>query len=379
MQALAALFLGAIVTGCGSSGTVREPTELLRIEAPQFEPRVRWEVAPGAVSRKRHSGLRLAVEADALFCADTSGRAFALSSGNGRQLWRTDTGARVISGPTVSDALVLLGTLDAEVIALRRADGILAWRVPVSSEVLATPVGGGRLVVARGGDGKLFGLTADTGARVWSFDRAVPPLTLRGMSVPQVYGGTVFVGLDNGRVAALRLSNGELLWEQVVAAPSGRTELERIVDVDANLVVDGGGVYAVSFGGELAAIDLSDGRVAWRRSIKSYSGIALAGDVLAVTDEEGLVWALDPHSGAALWKQDVLKYRRLSPPAMQNGYIVVADLEGYVHWLAPQDGRIVARAHVLNEPVQAAPVVRDNVLYVLDSGGHIAAVEIPAL
>jgi outer membrane protein assembly factor BamB len=372
---ITALLIAAVLAACGSDGPVREPAELQDIVSPQLKAQVLWDKSAGDGGDGQKSGLRLAVEPDVILSADVSGDVFAFDPKDGRRLWRAETDARVISGPTVSGDMVLLGTRDAEVIALKRADGTPKWRVTVSSEVLAPPVGEGNVIVVRSGDGKLFGLSATDGKRLWSFDRSMQQLLLRGMSAPTVFGNTVFVGLDGGRAVALKLDSGELLWEQVVAAPSGRNDLDRIVDVDADLLITDGGVFAVSFGGELAAMSLEDGRVAWRRPIKSYSGLALVDKVLAVTDEDGVVWALDAQSGAAAWKQEALKYRGLSPPAAVNGYIVVADMEGYLHWLSPQDGRIVARVRALSEPVITAPVVRDHLLYVLDTQGGIAAVE----
>jgi outer membrane protein assembly factor BamB len=185
-----------------------------------------------------------------------------------------------------------------------------------------------------------------------------------------------YVGLDNGRLAALRLDTGDVLWEEVVAAPAGRSELERIVDVDADPLVTGDGIFAVSFGGELAAVSLGEGRVAWRRPVKSYTGVALAGTVVAVTDEDGIVWALDAQTGASLWKQEALKFRRLSAPVVSGTHFVVADYEGYLHWLAPQDGRIVARVRAVDDPVTAPLVEHDGVLYVLDDDGDVAAVTV---
>ena len=375
MKRLALLLVPALLMAC-SDAPIREPAELADLESPAVKPRVVWDASPGAGGDDLHTRLRLAVEPDLVLTADVGGDVFALSPQDGRRLWQAETGARLVSGPTVAGALVLVGTLDAEVIALKRSDGSVAWRVPVSSEVMAPPVGDGRVVIVRCGDGKVFGLNADSGARMWSFDRAVPPLTLRGLSAPLLNGGIAYIGLDNGRLAALRIETGDVLWEEVVAAPSGRSELERIVDVDADPLITRDGVYAVSFGGELAAIGLTDGRVAWRRPIKSYSGVALAGNVLAVTDEDGVVWALDAQSGAAAWKQEGLKHRRLSPPLVVGEYVVVADYEGYLHWLAPADGRIVGRVRAVGEHVTAPPVEHDGRLYVLDDSGEVAAVTV---
>jgi len=372
---LCGLALAVAVAGCGSDGPVREPAELQKLKRGAIAPKVVWDKSPGDGDGGQESRLRLAVQPDLLVTADVDGEVYALDPKDGRTLWRAETGARVISGPTVHSDWVLLGTLDAEVIALKRSDGSPAWRATVSSEVLAPPAGDGGVVVVRCGDGKVFGLSADTGVRRWSFDRAVPPLTLRGLSAPLIYDGVAILGLDNGRVAALRVDTGEVLWEEVASAPEGRSELERIVDVDAELMTARGGIFALSFGGELAAIGLQEGRVAWRRPVKSYTGAALVGDRLLVSDETGLIWALDAETGAAAWTQEALKYRRVSAPVAMGDYAVVADFEGYLHWLAPDDGHIVARVHALDAPVAAPPVVQDDRLYVLDRSGGIAVVE----
>jgi outer membrane protein assembly factor BamB len=369
----------AVLAACGSKGPVREPAELERIENAAIDPDVLWDRSPGGGDGEQESRLRLAVESDMIVTADAAGDVYALDPKNGREIWHVDTEARVISGPTVHGDVVLLGTLDAEVIALKRADGALAWKTAVSSEVLAPPVGDGGVVIVRCGDGKVFGLSAGTGVQRWSFDRNVPALTLRGLSSPLIHEGVAIIGLDNGRAAALRTETGEVLWEEVVSAPEGRSELERIVDVDADLIEAGGGVFALSFGGDLAAIGLQEGRVAWRRPVKSYTGATLMGTKILVTDEAGLVWSLDAETGAAVWKSEALKYRKLSAPVVAGDFIVVADFEGYLHWLSPEDGRIVGRVRAVSDAVAAAPVVRDNVLYVLDRGGEVAAVAAKAV
>lgn len=378
-RALLALGLAVALAACGPVGPVREPAELSSISAPEVRAAIDWRRAPGDGDGDQESGLQLSVEDDLLITADAEGDVYALDPATGKTRWHADTGARLISGPSVHGDHVLLGTLDAEVIALGRADGKLAWRAAVSSEVLAPPVGEGGIVIVRCGDGKVFGLSAESGVRRWSFDRAVPPLTLRGASAPVLYEGAAIVGLDNGRIVALRVDSGEVLWEEVVSAPEGRSELERIVDVDAIPLVTGGGVFALSFGGDLAAIGAQEGRVAWRRPVKSYTGAALLGRRLVVSDEAGLVWGLDAETGAAAWKQEALQYRRLSAPVAFGAHAVVADLEGYLHWLSPADGRIVGRVRAVRAPVAATPVVRGDRLYVLGRDGRIAVVEAEAV
>lgn len=371
------LGLAALVVftaACSSKATVREPAELTRIDKPSVKPVTVWKSQAGEGAEGKVSGLRLNLQDDAIFVAETGGRVYALARDTGRSLWRKDTDARVISGPGVSGDMVLVGTLDAEVIALKRADGSELWRKKISSEVLGPPAGDGNVVVARSIDGRIFGLGASDGERIWSFDRNPPSLMLRGNSSPLLMGSQAIVGLDSGRVASLRLVDGQPQWEQAVTVPSGRTELERITDIDADLVETPDCVLAASYGGEVACLSPSSGEAIWRRSIRSYSGMAISEDKVFVTDDSGVTWGLDLRSGAAVWKQESLQYRRLSPPVWFGGYVVVGDFEGYLHWMNPADGKIVARMRAGSAPILLAPVATEDRLFVMNAEGRIAAI-----
>lgn len=364
------------LAACGHKGKIKPPSKLVEIKNPQIAPQESWSRSIGAGSGKFYSGLQVAVELDAVYAAEIGGAVYALDPKSGKSIWRTDTKARVISGPSVSGDLVLVGTLDGEVIALKRADGRQAWRSRASSEVMAAPVASGNTVVVNSVDGREYGLNASDGAFRWAFDRSVPNLTLRGLSAPLVVGNRVYIGFDNGKLAALNLSDGQPAWEQTISVPTGRGELDRLTDIDADLLLATNGLFVVTFGGDLVLLDPNSGDSRWRRSIKSYTGMALAGDKLIVTDADGVVWALDAESGAAAWKQEALKYRSLSPPAFFKGYIVVGDLRGYLHWLSPNDGSLVARTRVGSKPITAPPAVSDDLLYVMSSSGALAAYQI---
>ena len=362
------------LTACGNKSNVHEPTPLADISNPALKPDSAWSDSTGG-SGDIFSTLRINLQPDALFTADTDGEVYAIKPANGDRIWRTKTKARVVSGPGVFGNLVLVGTLDAEVIALNRADGKELWRSKVSSEVMAPPAGEGHTVVVRTGDGQVHGLAADSGQALWHFDRTEPDLLLRGMSEPLIVGNRVYIGMDNGRAVALALDSGALLWEQAVAVPSGRTPLDRMTDIDAPLMPSGNNIFAVSFGGELAALDGDSGEVAWRRAVKSASGITQQGELVVTTDHNGVVWALDAATGAAVWKQEGLQYRKLSPPAAFAGYVVVGDYQGYLHWLDPKDGKVVGRSRAGRDPIRAQPVAGENLLYVLNTSGKLSAVK----
>ncbi len=369
----AIVLLAIAAAACSSKAKVREPAKLTDIDNPKVRVSDVWSRSIGNGADGRPSGLQPLLETDALFVAESGGLVLALAPETGSEVWRKQLKARVSAGPSVLGDLVLVGTLDAEVIALKRATGEEVWRALLSSEVLAPPVGAGDVVVARSIDGRTFGLAAADGRRLWSFDRTVPTLTLRGISPPLVEGNRVLLGMDSGRLSAVQLKDGAPLWEQTISVPSGRTELERLADIDAQLVGTPEGVLASSYGGDVTLINPDDGESRWRRAIKSGTGVAVGGGNVFVTDADGVVWALDLASGAAVWKSEALQYRRLSPPAYFKGYAVVADYEGYLHFFDPADGKLVGRTRAGREPILAPMVATDTLLYVYNVEGRLEA------
>ncbi len=364
------------LAGCGHKGKVKPPTKLVEIKNRRYRRRSLERTASVSGSGKLYSGLDIALDVDALYVAEIGGSVFALDPKTGKQIWRARTKARVISGPSVSGDMVLVGTLDGEVIALKRADGEEVWRAKAPSEALGPPVGSGNIVVAKSADGREYGLDAGTGERKWSFDRYEPSLALRGVSSPLIVGNRVYTGLDNGKLSVLNLNDGTPIWEQTISVADRPLELDQLTDIDADLLPGTDGLYVVTYGGDLALIDYNTGDSRWRRGVKSYSGMALGGDKLFVSDDDGTVWALDAASGAAAWKQQELKYRRLSPPAFFKGFVVVGDYKGYLHWLSPVDGKIVGRTRLGSGPIVTPLVASGDLLYVRDMAGKLRAYDV---
>lgn len=369
------LATAVLLAACGGSKSVRQPAVLERVEDVQVRIVRDWRSSNGPDTGSLEVGLAAALHDDALFTATVDGNVYALDNNNGSVIWRSNVGARLAGGPTVDGVNVIVGGRKGEVIALSRSDGEPRWRTQVSSEVVTAPASNGDVVIVRSVDGRTTALDADTGDQRWIAARSVPPLTLRGMAPPRIVGDLVIVGLETGRLVALRLDNGEPAWDQVVTVPSGRSELERIADVDAPLVIDGDTLYVMSYGGEIAAIGVNSGDVRWRRAIRSYSGgaVSLDGDRLYVTDDAGAVWALQTENGAAAWKSEALAYRGLSAPVVHEDFVVVSDFEGYVHYLSTQDGDIQGRERMLRNRVTATPLVGNGRLYLADIDGRIVA------
>ncbi len=372
----------ASLTGCSTlkgllpaKDTSEPPAPLVEF-AHQVEIDVIWSRDVGAGSKDDHFELVPALDIGRVFAADIKGRVKAFDSASGEPLWETQLKTPVSGGTGAGDGLVLLGTTEGEVIALGQDSGEERWRIHVSSEILSPPAASSGVVVVRTVDGNLFGLNSSTGQRVWSYDRAVPVLTLRGTAAPVIQGDIVLSGFDNGRLAAISLIHGRPLWESRITLPSGRTEIERMVDIDAEPIVVGDAVYAVTYQGRVAALDLGTGRTIWRRDMSSYAGIGADAGNLYVTDDMSHVWALDRYSSASLWRQTKLQARMVTAPVRHQDYVVVGDGLGYLHLMHHEDGRFVGRTRIDSAGIAVPPIIGDDTIYVLGKGGDLAALQL---
>ncbi|HAZ61872.1 MAG TPA: outer membrane protein assembly factor BamB [Gammaproteobacteria bacterium] len=336
-------------------------------------PRELWSASVGGGTDGRYLRLRPVLDHGRVFAAEFDGDVFALTLEGGRRLWSMDTQTHVTGGPGVGEGLVVVGSRDGEITALSADQGAVLWRAQVTSEVLAEPAVGLGVVVVRSADGKVFGLDAGDGRRRWSYDRIVPTLSLRGSSAPVIAGSIVMIGFDNGRLVGLDLLEGTSLWEANVGVPRGRTDLERMVDIDGDLTVADGTLYVASFQGSLGAYDVDTGEVQWTREISSYSGVAVGRDHVFVSDDAGAVWAIDRSNGEVIWKQEGLRNRSTSAPAVVGEHVVVGDFEGYVHWLDVSTGEFAARERADSSPVITAPLVVEDLLLVYTAGGDVTA------
>ena len=379
MRRVAVVLLTVLLGGCstisgwfGGDDNATPPAKLEEIKDP-VQLKELWSRDIGVGYDKQSVNLVPAVLGPYVLAADRDGRVVELSAETGKKLWETKTDEPISAGPGAGEGLVLVGTSNAEVLALSIDDGSIVWRAPVSSVVLAVPRIDAGVVVIQTADGAIAGLSGKDGHQLWISDHSVPVLTLRGTSSPAVERGAVIAGFASGKVAALTLANGFQVWETSIAIPQGRSELDRLVDVDANPVIVGDTVYVVSFQGKIAIIDLRNGNLGWTRDMSSYTGLGVDFSQVYVTDVDSKVWALSRDNGASVWKQEKLHNRYLTAPEPFGSYVAVGDFEGYLHLLSTYDGHIAGRVRVDRKGIAARPVAVGDVLYVYGKGGTLAA------
>ena len=361
------------IGGWFSSDNSIPPAELKTIDQPIGVQQL-WETKVGTGAKDQFIRLVPVLADGRIYAASADGMVMALDALSGQRLWETSTQLPITGGVGVSEAgLVLVGTSKGQVVALRQENGQEAWRAQVSSEVLAPPRTGNGVVVVRSGDGKFTGLDARTGERRWVYVHAVPALSLRGSAPPLVVQGLVVAGLDTGKLLVLSVDKGLPLTEKTIAAPRGRTEIERMIDIDSEPKVVGDMLYLAAYRGSVAAIDMRGGNLVWTRDVSSYAGLDADAGQVYVSDDTDAVVALERRSGGTLWKQPELTGRRLTAPAATDDYVVVGDFEGYLHWLNKDSGRIVGRIRAGSAPIIVPPIAAGNVVFVYGKGGTLSA------
>lgn len=365
-----------LLPGCGGGKIVREEPAQLQDFTAEMRVKEIWTADSGASAVKKAVVLSPALDGDVIYTSDPKGQVRAFAADSGNKKWETHVNQLVTGATAAGDGLVVVTTRKGEVIALDRANGHRVWTSNLSSQALAPAAIGSGVVVVQSVDGKLTGLSAADGKRLWRYERTEPPLSLHGTARPVIVTDAVLTGFASGKVAAVQIRSGKLLWELPVAQPQGRNEVERLVDVDVSPVVVRNVLYAASYQGKIIALDAQTGRILWSRDVSTFSGMDADAQNVYLTDDRGHVLAFDQRTGASVWKQEQLRARRLNAPRYMDGLVAVGDFEGYVHWLSSDDGRFVARHRVGSSAVRSPVLVSKDRLYVNNQSGNLAALRL---
>jgi outer membrane protein assembly factor BamB len=390
MQLRKTFFVGlisiALLSGCSlfsGEEDVVTMSPLPKVEN-QFQPTEVWSRSVGNGTGAFYSNLHPAWQDNRVFAADRHGVVKAMDIDTGKEIWSADlsekTGflssnlpAQLSGGLAVANGHVFIGSEKAQVYALNAEDGTVAWQAKVAGEALSTPVISDGLVLVHTSNGMLQGLNEADGAVKWTVNLDMPALTLRGESAPTPAFGAAIVGGDNGRISAVMMKQGQMIWQQRISQPSGASEIARLDDVNMTPVVVNNVVYALAYNGNLAALDLRSGQIIWKREVGSVNDIIVDGGHIYLVDQNDRLVALDTQGGVTIWRQSELLHRNLTSPVLFDGYIVVGDSEGYLHWINTDDGRFVAQQKVDSSGLQSKPVVAGGKLLVQSNNGEVYA------
>jgi len=112
----------------------------------------------------------------------------------------------------------------------------------------------------------------------------------------------------------------------------------------------------------------------WDSDFSNSVGPASDGQFLYASDRRDIMHAFRLGDGAPVWKQEGLRNRKLSAPAVIPQAVAVGDFDGYVHFLSRSDGRLLGRVSVGGGEITSPLIGSDRGVLVQARNGNLVLV-----
>lgn len=354
----------ALLAACASSDKpTPKPLEAL---TPQIAGRQVWDRRIDGVSFP----LAVAVNGNVFTVAGDDGTILALDAPSGRELWRTDVGAKLSAGVGSDGRFAAVVTRSTELVVLDA--GRVIWRKELGVRVSNAPMVAGERVFVLAVDRSVHAFDALDGRRLWTSKRPGDPLTLSQSGALIPYKDTLLVG-QGPRLSGLDPLKGSVRWEAPIATPRGTNEVERLADLVGPVARVGNLVCARAFQAAVGCIDAERGGAIWSKNVGGTNGIAADDQFVFGADATDRLTAWRTSSGEIAWNSDALLYRGLSAPLSVGKTAVFGDAEGLVHWLSREKGEALLRLPTDGSAVVAAPAVAGTTMLIVTRKGGLFA------
>lgn len=394
--------LSALILGVSACGNVRGTAHA---EVPVWKNRAGWalglEWSRQLVAASKREGEpyergqpEIDVKGKRVFVGSSDGGLYAIHAVSGETLWRFQTLSYVQSKPlyVAEEDAVYFGSHDGAFYKVDAKAGRLHWRLSTRAEVAREPIVHGSYVYFANANDTLVAADRKTGEIAWSYHRT-PALGMEvaGYSGPVLWQDLLYMGFSDGTATALDAITGEERWHPVdlaTEAEEARGEVPKYLDVDTTPVLMNiqSGPVAIfgSYEGGVYALDAELGTVIWSNTqaygvsdLELWEQPAYTKDevvrpsrrlLLVSTGSQGL-WALDPETGAEVWRRD-LPLGGVSHPVPVAGAILIGSSQLGLYLLSPIDGSLIDGIH-FNTGVSGTPAAVGRRAYVLTNGGTL--------
>lgn len=353
-------------TACASGGLKESPKALPDPLPSDVELNIQWwHILGDEFSDPSIGGLKPTLMADNAYVALNSGDVVQVSQkGVVSSLGKID--AAITAPLSVDEQSFVISDEQGRVHLLTR-DFETVWTLELKALVTEAAVMTDQRVFVQSIDGRVSAIERITGRLLWSYQDAEPDLTLTGTSQPVLIstaeGDALVTGLANGKVVALSVVDGSVIWEYRITRASGKTDVSRLVDVDARVSLDGSRVIASSYQGDLVVIDAASGRVLQARPFSTYRSILVGDSAWYGVLANSHIVALDPVSLEQQWANSDLEFRQVSELIEIDGALLATDREGFLHAIDTENGEFIGSRHIDWRGVQTEPVLfADGVL-----------------
>jgi outer membrane protein assembly factor BamB len=312
---------------------------------------------------------------NAIFTADSNGDILRVDANDGTVITKFKLKRKLSSGTAVSGGSIFVTTTDGYLLSISKVTGQINWQTILPTLSIEAPQIGGDVVVVRTNDSQLSAYDAKKGTLLWVYQKSTPPLTLRSYNTFQVISrDVVIMGEPGGRLALINLYNGITLWEDSIAIPKGSTELDKLTDIGMRPVLSDRTIYVATYNGKIAGLNALNSSILWSKNISANLGILVDEENVYTISTDGILYAFDKGTGAKVWENKILQYRKLGVPAILGKNIIVPDHDGYINLFNRHDGKLVSRQKTNLEDGTAYPITDINRVIIQSGNGHIAKI-----
>lgn len=378
----AVIVLSSFIQACGQvdnyilgKENLPKPKQLTEIK-PKVAMQNQWSAALAKKS-KNSAYLKLKPEVvdNKIYLASNNGTVQAVSRDTGSTIWSANVGKQIVSGPAVANGAVIVGTNAATIVMLDQSNGKKLWTAHLSEDTLSKASILKDRVIVKTIDGNLYAFATKDGSQLWMFEHGSPNLILKASSSPVVVGNLALVGFSDGKLDAVDIDDGRLVWQRSIAYATGSSDVEKLIDIDADPIVRNNVVYVGSYQGYIGGISLETGQFVWSKAGSVYKNMAMDHNGLYVVDAKDVLWAFDDASGRVKWKQEALKHHGLTDPVLMGNKLIVADKSGYLHAISLKNGELIGRTQ-LGAGINISPVVAGNTAYTVGNNGVVSATKV---
>jgi outer membrane protein assembly factor BamB len=323
-------------------------------------------------STSKADPLRLRLDADngVIFAVDPNGEVAAYQ---GKQrLWQKKVSKLGLSsGIEAAEGLVVVGNKKGQLFALDQATGEQKWTAQLSGAILSASLIQSGRVITISNDDTVYAHDLATGQQVWTYNLPNVQFSLRGVATPVALDSrTVLIDSSNAYIYALDIISGVPRMQRRVAVSDGRSDIQRLNDLDGDPVVAGQFLVTTSYQGQVTVMDLASQQVVWSEDASSIQRPEVFNNTVYVAQADGKITAYSLTTGEQLWQNDSLLNRQLSNPVILGQDLVVGDLDGVLHLIDPATGQLIGRSKTSGE-VRTLRVI-DNQLYVATRKGALS-------
>lgn len=365
------------------------------IAAPAFN--VAWTRKIGEGSARTRQVTSPVVAADnRVFVLDGESTVSAVDAGTGQILWQVNVRpegrerAGFGGGVAVGEGKVFVTSGYRVMTALDAATGAVVWSQAVDVPLHGAPTVQAGRVYAIDVDNQMIAFNTANGQQAWSYRGLPETARVLRASSPAVTGDTVIAPFSSGEVVALRATNGQAVWQQVLSRTSRTSALSEIRDIAGRPVVSRGFVYAISHSGVMSALEVRSGQPKWQLPIAGVNAPLPAGDVVYVVSKNGELTTVSRDNGQVYWTRDLNEGRARkeggflgffdrevtpiwSGPILASNRLILVNSYGEAVAFDPKTGAAQSTIK-LGAPAYIAPAAYNGALYVLTDNGELVSI-----